>query len=229
MRLVNPSDTVFQELFRGICAVHARGVHGDIAEFGTMTGRTASLLASSLTFVDKTGFARHAFDTRPRELHLFDSFEGLPSPGEGDIDSPAVQAGQWGHGTHKGLSAQQLEDQCATVLGRQRIKIFAGWFSDTIPTIPAATRYAMVHVDGDLYSSALDVLDGLFSRGMVAEGAEIFFDDWNCNFASPRFGERRAWRECVEKYAIEFSDGGDYGVVSHRMTVHAYRPPVTPV
>lgn len=215
-QLDNPADMVAPELFKGVCAIEANGVEGDVAEFGTMTGATARALAMAVNFIGRQG------DTG-RQLHLFDSFEGLPEPGEEDKPSPLVQAGGWGRGTHVGLSAEELRTQCAAELDPDRIRIFEGWFSDTIPTIPEGTSYALIHVDSDLYSSAKDVLFGLFERGMVAEGAMIFFDDWNCNCASPNFGERRAWRECVEAFAIEYSDIGDYGLVSHKMIIHGYR------
>ena len=38
----------------------------------------------------------------------------------------------------------------------------------------------------------------------------------------PDFGERRAWKEVVEKYKIQYSDQGPYGFASHRFIVHAY-------
>jgi hypothetical protein len=79
----------------------------------------------------------------------------------------------------------------------------------------------MVHLDCDLYSSTVEVLDHLFTRGHVAEGAVLFFDDWNCNRSSPQFGQRRAWRETCEKHRVEYSDGGDYAVLGHKFLVHA--------
>ena len=121
------------------------------------------------------------------------------------------------------MTAKELLARCTEKLDPRRIRVFEGWFKDTIPTVPPGTSYALIHIDSDLYSSAKDVLDGLFSRGMVAEGAMIYFDDWNCNRCSPRFGERRAWRECVEEFGVEYSDLGDYGLVSHKLIVRGYR------
>lgn len=218
IELSSPADQVVLELFKGVCAILANGVAGDVAEFGTMTGLTARALALSVNYIGKLGGGDAAL-----QLHLFDSFEGLPEPEEADSQSPMVLAGGWGKGTHVGLTAEQLMAECASQLDPSRIRIFEGWFSNTIPLIPAGTSYALIHVDSDLYSSARDVLFGLFERGMVAEGAMIFFDDWNCNHASPRFGERRAWRECVEEFGVEYSDRGDYGLVSHKMIIHGYR------
>ena len=215
---LSAAERVMIELIRGVCAIHANWVEGDVAEFGTMTGATARTLAEALGVV--RGKEKWA---SPRQLHLFDSFEGLPEPDAVDGNSPAVVSGSWGKGTHVGLNAKELFERCAAKLAPRRIKVFEGWFKDTIPTVPQGTTYALVHIDSDLYSSAKDVLDGLFSRGMVAEGAMIYFDDWNCNRCSPRYGERRAWRECVEEFGVEYTDMGDYGLVSHKLIVHGYR------
>ena len=78
----------------------------------------------------------------------------------------------------------------------------------------------MVHLDCDLYSSTSEVLEQLFSRKLLAEGSVVCFDDWNCNRSSPRFGQRRAWREAVEKYGVGYSDCGDYAVLGHKFIVH---------
>lgn len=83
--------------------------------------------------------------------------------------------------------------------------------------------YALVHIDSDLYESARDVLNYLFGHRMIAEGALLFFDNWNCNRGSPEFGERRAWSECVVKYRVRYSDEGAYGVFSHRFLIHSYK------
>ena len=78
----------------------------------------------------------------------------------------------------------------------------------------------MLHLDCDLYSSTYEVLDYLLAHGHVADGALLFFDDWNCNRASPRFGQRKAWAEIVNKYALEHSDAGEYAMLGHKFFVH---------
>ena len=95
-----------------------------------------------------------------------------------------------------------------------------GWFTQTLRQIPPTARFAMLHLDCDLYASTFEVLDYLFGQRMVTDGCMLFFDDWNCNQASPRWGQRRAWRELVDKYRVEFSDCGDYGILSHKFIVH---------
>ena len=58
---------------------------------------------------------------------------------------------------------------------------------------------------------------------MLSVGAVVLFDDWNCNRADPRFGERRAWAELSERHAIECDDLGPYGWSGRRFIVHNYR------
>jgi len=95
-------------------------------------------------------------------------------------------------------------------------------------SVPDRTRFALIHVDCDLYQSTLDVLVHVFSRGMVSEGAALFFDDWNCNRASRVLGEQRAWAEVVERFRIEYSDSGEYGITGRKFLVHAYRAEPAP-
>lgn len=209
----------------GVAAVYGVEVEGDVAEFGTMTGVSAVALAEAMAACDRhLGYALDAAGLPPKALHLFDSFEGLPEVvTEVDAGAPHVRSGVWAPGTCVGLSRAQLEERAGAVFDPERIRTFEGWFKDTLVTIPDGTTYSLVHIDSDLYESARDVLDYLFGHGMISEGALIFFDDWNCNRGSPQFGERRAWEECVAKYAVRYSDEGGYGLFSHKFIVHGYQ------
>ncbi len=187
-------------------------VEGDIAEFGCMTGRTATVLSAAIA----------SFRSEKR-LHLFDSFEGLPETNN-ETDGAAfhVRDGTWRPGTCKGISPQALRERCRKFLKPEQVLIYEGWFSATISKFPNGTRLALLHVDCDLYQSTKDVLDYVFSHKMVSEGAIILFDDWNCNRASNEFGERKAWDETVSKYRVSCSDLGSYGWASHKFVVHSY-------
>lgn len=195
--------------------VWGAAVEGHVVEFGTMTGRTANVLAAAMTSF------RHQ-----RELHLFDSFEGMPeATSQLDKASFHVKAGVWSAGTLQGIGPSALRAKCRRYLPDDRIFIHEGWFKDTIKKLPDGKKFGLIHVDSDLYQSTIDVLDPLFGRHMVSEGAALLFDDWNCNRASKQLGERRAWKELAEKYRVDYSDGGDYGWAGHRFTVHSYVAP----
>jgi len=211
-------EAVKKQLIMGVEYAYLAGVKGDIVEFGTQTGRTAKILSFAINMNRK--LEKCIF---PKNLLLFDSFEGLPEI-KSDIDKshPFVKPNGWHKGTLKGLNPKALLKVVREGgLDSSRIKIYAGWFNETIDTLPDDTKLALLHIDSDLYQSAIDVLDGCFSKGFISEGAIIFFDDWN--LASPRFGERRAWREMVEKYNVEYSDEGGYAWNAHKFIVHSYK------
>lgn len=101
-----------------------------------------------------------------RELHGFDSFEGLPT--------------SWTHGSgttfakgHFGVGGQvpHIEDA--------RVTFHKGWFEDVLPNFlnDNATKGAnlIVHFDADLHDPTAFVLEHLGSR---LEGALLMFDEW---------------------------------------------------
>lgn len=101
-----------------------------------------------------------------RELHGFDSFEGLPSP--------------WTHGSgatfakgHFDVGGQvpPIEDA--------RVSFHKGWFEDVLPNFltdkPVKGADLIVHFDADLHDPTAFVLEQLGSR---LEGALLMFDEW---------------------------------------------------
>lgn len=210
------------ELAEGIAKLFYRGTPGHVAEFGTMLGNTASALAIGIRLVDNVFSDKLRVQrSEGRVLHLFDSFEGLPvSNALEDINSPAVIDGSWAPGTCEGISPEQLRALCTENLETERVMIHEGWFKDTIPQLPDSARFALIHVDCDLYSSTMDVLDGLLSRGLLQPGAMIFFDDWDCNSSRPDLGERKAWSDAVEKYEVDFSISHPYSATGQVIIFH---------
>ncbi|MDD5593419.1 MAG: macrocin O-methyltransferase [Candidatus Margulisbacteria bacterium] len=208
---------IHKKLAFGVNYVYIAGIEGDIAEFGTMTGKTASVIAKS---IPKNEFR---FGVTAKKLHLFDSFAGLPEADSPvDKNSPHVRSGTWTKGTCRGISQARLIKMINKYLPKERIAVYAGWFKDTLINIPAGTKFAMVHIDSDLYQSAVEVLGYLFKNRLVPEGGVLFFDDYNCNLASPKYGERRAWAETVERFTIKYTDCGEYGWGGWKFIVHSY-------
>lgn len=210
---------VARALTRQVHFIHQEAFEGHIAEFGTYSGTTASFLAAALADASlvKNSFGVPHFDARLRELHLFDSFRGLP-PITNALD--AYQGSRWTEGMFKDKTADQLRAQVEQFLPSDRIHIYEGWFKDTLSTIPSALKFSLIHIDCDLYESTYEVLDYLFAHGHVGEGCTIFFDDWNCGHANPDIGERRAWIDVAEKHKLRWSDGGDYSAYGHKLVVH---------
>jgi O-methyltransferase len=204
-------------LARSVLIITTGTVTGDIVEFGTMSGLTAAALARAMTAANKILPHRRA-------LHLFDSFEGLPeSTSAIDQAQPLVQSGAWAKGELKGMSPQKLHSVCGKEYDPARVKTYKGWFAETVPHLPSETRLALLHVDGDLYQSCVDCLEPCLANGWISEGAIIHFDDWNVGRASDALGERRAWKELVERYDIRFEFGGFYAEAGSWIIVHDYR------
>jgi hypothetical protein len=209
---------VANQLALGVCYAYMSLVKGDIAEFGTAYGVTARVIAEAMAAAERD--LDHCI---PKNLYLFDSFEGLPeAQSEIDKEKPRVKNGTWTKGTCKGLTRKQLVAVCGRSIDKDKIIVQEGWFSETVKSLADNTRFSMIHFDGDLYQSTMDVFEPCFERGFISEGAMIFFDDWNSNYANPAWGERRAWRELVERYSVEFSDEGSYASTSHAFIVHSY-------
>jgi O-methyltransferase len=208
---------VLDKLAFGVEYIYGASVKGDIAEFGTMSGRTAKVLAQAFkTFNQLSNDAKN--------LHLFDSFSGFPEiTSDTDKASRHVTEGVWAKGLCKQLTKNELDELIARYLPKTSYKIYEGFFNETLPAINKNTTFALVHIDCDLYQSAIEVLDYLFSHEMIEEGAVFFFDDYNCNRSSNEFGERKAWHEVIERFSICYTDHGEYGWAGRKFTVHSYR------
>ncbi len=213
-------NDVIKPLVNGVSYVYGMGVKGDIAEFGTMTGQTAVALAVAINQLNSV----YRLDSRGiKKGFFFDSFEGLPEARfEVDRQSEHVASGIWAKGTCRGLDEITFKKLISKYLSPDFFTVYKGWFKDTVPLLNNNQQFALVHIDGDLYESAIDVLDLLFQRGQVSRGAMILFDDWNCNSAEPTLGERRAFSEVCKKYDIHYSDAGSYGIASHKFIIHQY-------
>ncbi len=132
------------------------GVPGDIVEFGCYIGTTSLFLRRLLDAYGQSG---------SRELHVYDSFEGLPEKSKQDA-SPAgeqFRAGELSVGKKQLL----LEFKKANL---QPPIIHKGWFNElTADEIPK--RVAFAFLDGDFYESIRESLKlvwpALDSKGVI--------------------------------------------------------------
>jgi hypothetical protein len=151
------------------------GVEGCLVECGTWKGGAAALMALA-----------HRQSGQPhRDLHLFDSFEGLPEPDRAHDGDMAVQyAGARASGTLRsiGKCVGTLDDnrQAVNVIAQYpsaRTHFHVGWFQDTLYTLPASFRaIALLRIDGDWYESTKICLDILFPK--VVSGGIVVIDDY---------------------------------------------------
>lgn len=117
-----------------------------------------------------------------RAVYGFDVFSGLPE--------------DWRTGAPQGLFAQAAP----TVHGAT---IIPGLFDETLPGFVAGHPgpVAFLHLDADLYSSTVTVLDHVGSR--LVAGSIVLFDEY-FNYASWQQHEHKAWTEFVDRTGLQF-------------------------
>lgn len=170
------------------------GVIGDVLEFGVLAGWSSRIFAETMRDCMIMG-----------NLHLYDSFAGLPEY-DSVIDRDSYEiAGRniWSDkmkfpeefvATLGGDLEQHIKAKLSTILRPERIQTHRGFYSESLKQ-PIDAKAALVHIDCDLYQSTVEVLDALYRDDVLQDGCVLMFDDWNCNKANPDFGERRAFRE----------------------------------
>ncbi len=217
------ADVVYGEAFRRcIEYITGTGIQGHILEFGTLRGYTARLMA---TLMQQFRY--------PGALYLYDSFEGLP-----EITSPVDQASYevrinkvWFQGSM--ALEEEMPDRIFRVLSKivppEQIHITKGFFEETLATALPAGKAALIHVDCDMYTSTVTVLEQLLKQDLLQDGCVLLFDDYNCNRANPAMGERRAFAEVFgAQERFSYSPFLPYGWHGQAFFVHDHQPPEQP-
>ena len=166
-------------------------VPGAIAELGTFRGGGALAMADALP---------------GRRVHIFDTFEGLP----GD-DKPI------GGKLHAGEFRSSIAEVDA-LLADHDTRIHVGLFPATTVGLEDE-RYALVHLDGDLYESTRAGIAYFWPR--INPGGVLIFDDWSpCDVP----GVEKAVREAFGPDQIE-DTARNQCVVRKPHPTPAYAPP----
>ena len=168
-------------------------------EFGCHSGRTfsAAVRASrELGILDKTQF------------YAFDSFEGLPAT---SAEDGIFKGGTFRTGITEFKSAVKKQADFNVC----DANIIQGFYSEslnleTMSKIPSA---GVIHIDVDLYSSAIEVLS--FVKPLIVAGTVILFDDFFCFPAGSNKGESRALNEFLSNnpdlQVIEWKNYSSFG------------------
>jgi hypothetical protein len=144
-----------------------KDVEGDVVECGVGWGKSLAILGVLVKHSDKQ-----------RNIWGFDSFEGLPSPSDGDSGASSVYSKEhmFGEATESAvmanLGAVGLDDKFV----HDRVTMVKGWFSDTLPSYNGST-IALLHIDADLYESYKTTLENLWDK--VAVGGIAAFDEYH--------------------------------------------------
>lgn len=140
---------------------------GAVVQCGVVNGGSAVLLW-------------HACDAGPRDLWMFDSWEGLPPPTEQDGGKASSKYiyHMTAHGSWcKGDIEKAREIAVLGGVPRKRTHLVKGWFKDTLPVWAAKVGpIAMLHLDADWYDSTLDCLKWLYP--LLVPGGLLILDDY---------------------------------------------------
>ena len=143
-------------IYAYLSSVLELGVPGAIAEVGCNIGYTSAFL-QKINHSQSSGL--------PREVHVYDSFQGLPTPGTAD---------QY---LAEGQLSVSTDEFCANVKswGVPLPEIHAGWFDETLEdSLP--DEIAFCYLDGDFYESTLTGLQAVVPR--LSPGGVLIVDDY---------------------------------------------------
>lgn len=144
--------------------VIARGVPGDLIETGVWRGGATILMRAVL----------EAHAIKDRVVWAADSFCGLPPP---DPAKYPVDEGDPHHTfdyLRVGLDAVRANFEKFCLLD-DRVRFVEGFFSNTLPRIPA-DRFAVLRLDGDMYESTYVALENLYPK--LSPGGYVIIDDY---------------------------------------------------
>jgi hypothetical protein len=150
---------------------HVEIPNGLFLEFGVYKGETINFIAKNI-------------DAKIT-IYGFDSFEGLNEA--------------WIFNKNGGFS--DINGKLPNV--KNNVKLIKGYFEKTLPDFirKNSTTVSFIHIDSDLYSSAVNIFENLHS--LIKPGTVIVFDEF-FNYPNWRDGEFKAWMEYVDNYSITY-------------------------
>lgn len=140
-------------------------IPGDLVECGVWRGGASILMRAILA----------AHGDEKRTVWLCDSFEGLPRP---DVANYKHDKGDKLY--RYDALAVSLEEVQANFerydLLDDQVRFVKGWFKDTLHDAPI-DQISVLRLDGDLYESTIQALDGLYSK--LSSGGFCIIDDYH--------------------------------------------------
>ncbi|QDT08359.1 TylF/MycF/NovP-related O-methyltransferase [Planctomycetes bacterium K23_9] len=192
------------ERLNGLCEavryINETDIEGDIVECGVWRGGSMMAIAEML---------KRSGDTS-RNLHLFDTFEGMSEPTEADVSVDGATAVEQlaSEDKNDGKSVwcvASLQDVQSHMVQTQypddRIHYHVGKVEDTIPEA-APNKIALLRLDTDWYESTAHEMEHLFSR--LSDGGVLIIDD---------YGHWQGARRAVDEYFAKHN----IGMMLHRL------------
>lgn len=156
-------------------------VPGHIAEFGSWKGANLMFMAKLMHILDSYGC---------KQVHCFESFEGLQTFTEQDKD------GIFNMSIYQG-NYDDLKELIEIYELQDGIVVHMGNILETLPIVlkNEALNFSFVYCDTDLYKPTITILDNVHSR--LSKGGLFVFDEWNYDKWP---GESIAVREFLDKH-----------------------------
>jgi len=134
------------------CLINAEKIDGAIAEIGVYRGGTSYLMANY---------------KKDKELHLFDTFEGIPEEAITAHDTQVIKAGMYPSNLDKVKRLFKKTD---------KVKFHPGFFPKSADTA-MVDKFSFVHLDVDTYTSTMDALKYFYNR--LSKGGIIISHDYS--------------------------------------------------
>ncbi|HWB33333.1 MAG TPA: TylF/MycF/NovP-related O-methyltransferase [Acidobacteriaceae bacterium] len=150
----NGDATRFMALMLNLRQLQKEGIAGDFAELGVWKGNSAAILAH---FASQTG----------RRLFLFDTFSGFDQRDLEGVDEK--------HGV--AFADTSLEGVKETVGHPEVTTYVQGFFPDTITDEIRQHRFALAHIDCDLYQPMRSALEFFYPR--MPKGGMLILHDYS--------------------------------------------------
>ncbi len=174
----------FVHILEAINYLLVAGVGGELIpqtffEFGCHSGRTFSAAVNAASYFKIDNF----------DCFAFDSFEGLPDT---DVEVDGVfKAGTFCTSRSEFLNIVRNK----TGVKLKDENVIEGYYSVSLTDelFSRLPKAGVVHIDVDLYSSTVEVLD--FIKPLLVVGTLLIFDDWYCFPPGANMGEKRAVEE----------------------------------
>lgn len=155
-------------------------IEGDLIETGVWRGGATIFMR---------GILKH-YGITDRKVFVADSFEGLPKPE--DEKYPAdIGDGLWACEYLKVSMKEVAKNFWKYHLFDNQVVFLKGFFEKSLPNAPI-NKLAVLRLDGDMYSSTMQVLDTLYDK--LSVGGYIIIDDYvliPCRKAVTDFRKKR--------------------------------------
>jgi hypothetical protein len=161
--------------------------NGDYYEFGLFKGYAFWYAQNT---ANKYGLKRMRF-------FGFDSFQGLPKvKGKDETKEEIFYEGQY-----TCLKEKVIENLERNGVDWKKTFLIEGFFENSLNESTKENHHmnkvAVALIDCDLYSSTVEVLK--FLENIIMNETILIFDDWNCFDKDNERGQRKAFREFIER------------------------------